>query len=253
MAPAAVCVVLLALAASADARLAVPPAPAGRISDYAGLLTPAERDRLEQKLRERERGSANQVAVAIFRSLEGENLEDYTARLFEAWRLGQKDLDNGVLFVVFVEDRRTRIEVGYGLEATLTDAVTSSILSQEVAPRFRAGRFADGIDAALDAIDRAIGGSYPGSSELKPVDTRALVVFGLFTLGIVTLAIVAARRKRRRRRPGWTGNRDGWGPVFIPAPMPDGGWGGDGGFGGGNGGFDGGGGGSGGGGASGSW
>jgi uncharacterized protein len=254
IASAALGVVLLALAARADARLTLPPAPAGRISDYAGLLTPAERARLVRKLAERERGSANQVAVAIFRALEGENLEDYTARLFQTWRLGQKDLDNGVLLVVFVDDRRTRIEVGYGLEATLTDAIASSILSEELAPRFRAGRFAEGIEAGLDAIDRAIAGTYRASPAPQGIDTRGLLTFGLFALLFVTLAIVAAQRKRRRRRPGWTGDRDGWGPVLVPGPIPGGGWDvGGGGSGGGDGGFGGGGGESGGGGASGSW
>jgi uncharacterized protein len=127
----------------------VPAARAGRISDYAGLFTSAERERLERKLAEREGVSSNQVAVAIFRALEGENLEDYTARLFQTWRLGQKGLDNGVLLVVSVDDRRTRLEVGYGLEGTLPDAVASAILRQDVAPHFRAGRFAQGIGQAL--------------------------------------------------------------------------------------------------------
>jgi uncharacterized protein len=244
--PIAVGIVLLAMAA--DARLAVPPAPTGRISDYAGLLTPAERARLERKLTEREGGSSSQVAVAIFRSLEGENLEDYTARLFQTWRLGQKGLDNGVLLVVFVDDRRTRIEVGYGLETTLTDAVASAILSQDVAPHFRAARFADGIEAALDAIDRAIAGTYR-AAPASGIDTRSLLLFGLFMLFLATIAIAASRRKARRGRPGWTGDRRGWGPVFVPGPMDGGGW--DGGNGGG--GFGGGGGESGGGGASGSW
>ena len=249
MVPAAVCIVLLAMAASAAARLAVPPAPAGRISDYAGLLTPAERTRLERKLVDREGTSSNQVAVAIFRALEGENLEDYTERLFQTWRLGQKGLDNGVLLVVFVDDRRTRIEVGYGLEATLTDAAASAILSQDVAPHFRAGRFADGIAAGLDGIDRAIASTHRPAPAPEWIDTRGLLTFGLFMLVFVTLAVTAARRKRRRQRPGWTGDRDGWGPVFVPGPSDGGGWGG----GGGDGGFGGGGGGSGGGGASGSW
>src|SRR5262245_65090339 len=97
------CILFVLLPALAVARLAIPPAPAGRVSDYAGLLTPAERARLERKLAEREGASSNQVAVAIFRSLEGENLEDYAARLFETWRLGQKGLNNGVLLVVFVD------------------------------------------------------------------------------------------------------------------------------------------------------
>src|SRR5262245_22150492 len=117
---------LLLLVGSAVAELRVPPPPERRINDYAGALTPAERDALEQKLAQRERTSSNQVVVAVFRSLEGESLEDFSIRLAQAWRIGQKGLDNGVIFLIFVGDRKMRIEVGYGLEPTLTDAIASS-------------------------------------------------------------------------------------------------------------------------------
>ena len=142
------------------AALSVPPPPDRRVNDYAGALTPPERDRLEQQLAARETTSRNQVVVAIFRSLEGESLEGYSIRLAQAWRIGQKGLDDGVIFLVFLDDRKMRIEVGYGLEGTLTDAVSSFILRDVVAPPFREGRTADGIAAGLDAIDRAIAGTY---------------------------------------------------------------------------------------------
>ena len=100
--------------------------------------------------------------VAIFRSLEGESLEDFSIRLAQAWRIGQKGLDNGVIFLVFLDDRQMRIEVGYGLEPTLTDAIASSILRDVVAPRFRQGKIADGIAAGLTAIQAAIKGTYRG-------------------------------------------------------------------------------------------
>ncbi|MBI3108042.1 MAG: TPM domain-containing protein, partial [Candidatus Rokubacteria bacterium] len=97
---------LLALCASAAAAaLSVPPPPARRVNDYAGALPPAERERLEQTLAARERESRNQVVVAIFPALSGESLEDYSIRLAQAWRIGQKGLDNGVIFLVFLDDR----------------------------------------------------------------------------------------------------------------------------------------------------
>ena len=105
-------VVLAAVVASADLR--IPPAPDRRINDYAGVLTRAERDRLEQQLAERERGSDNQVVVAISARLDGESLEDFSVRLAQAWRIGRKGLDNGVIFLVFIDDRKMRIEVGSG-------------------------------------------------------------------------------------------------------------------------------------------
>lgn len=244
---------LLAAAGSVTAALRVPPPPDRRLNDYAGALTPAERDRLEQKLIQRERGTSNQIVVAVFRSLEGESLEDYSIRLAQAWRIGRKGLDNGVIFLVFVDDRKMRIEVGYGLEAHLTDAVASSILRDVAAPRFREGRLADGVAAGLDAIDQAIAGTYqrPASSAPRPrsaIDTYwTLFLFAIFVGGLLWVILPALFVSAAARRHGWTGGSRGWGGPFIGG----GGFSSGGGFGGG--GFSGGGGGFGGGGASGSW
>ena len=158
LALAVLCVIAAGSPAGAD--LAVPPPPDRRVNDYAGALARADRDRLEQMLARAEAKTGNQVVVAIFPSLRGESLEDYSVRLAEAWRIGQKGLDNGVIFLVFVGDRKMRIEVGYGLEGKLPDAVSAAILANEVAPRFRDGRMADGIAAGLEAIMAAIGGTY---------------------------------------------------------------------------------------------
>ena len=266
--------VLLLGAAAQSSALSVPAPPTRRVNDYAAALSPADRDRLEQKLVERERTSTNQVVVAIFRSLEGESLEDFSIRLAQAWRVGQKGLDNGVIFLVFLEDRRMRLEVGYGLEGVLTDAVSSSILSTVVAPRFREGRVADGIAAGLGAIDQAIAGTYErsgpraGSDEGMPL----LAIAILTGLGVaVVFGTAMAMNTRAQRRQGWTAGRRGWGNgrqgrawPWIVGPggggfsgggFSGGGFSGGGGYsgGGGFGGFSGGGGGFGGGGASGDW
>ncbi len=248
---------LVLLAAPAAAALRIPPPPDRRINDYAGALSPADRDRLEQTLIAREATSRNQVVVAIFRSLEGESLEDYSIRLAQAWRIGQKGLDNGVIFLVFLDDRKMRIEVGYGLEGTLTDAVSSSILRDVVAPRFRAGQVADGIGAGLDAIDHAIAGTY-----VRPPDAgkgRRQGEFGgrellalLFVFFLIVALVTNRMQQAALRRRGWTGGSTGWGGPFIGGGgFGGGGWGGGGGSGGG--GFSGGGGSFGGGGSSGSW
>jgi uncharacterized protein len=249
-------VLLLALAAVAAAALKIPPAPAGRINDYAGELSAAERDRLEQKLAARERGSSNQVVVAIFRSLEGESLEDFSIRLAQAWRIGQKGLDNGVIFLVFLDDRKMRIEVGYGLEATLTDAIAGSIIRNVVAPRFREGRVADGVSAGIDAIDQAIAGTYraaDASSGRKPAAHRSRTLIPLLVVvgGLLWIIVPALFVSSAARRRGWTGASSGWGGGTGGPFLGGGGWSGGGSSGGG---FGGGGGGSfGGGGASGSW
>lgn len=250
VAPAFLLLILLAVPAAA---LQVPPAPTRRINDYAGVLSPSERESLEQRLIAREATSRNQIVVAIFKSLEGESLEGFSIRLAQAWRIGQKGLDNGVVFLIFLDDRKMRIEVGYGLEGSLTDAISSSILRDVVAPRFREGRIADGIVAGLDSIDRAIAGTYerpPGPNRGQPThgfgwrEVLALVFVGLLLFVLIQNRVQSAALRRR----GYTGGSSGWGGPFI------GGFGG--GLGGGSfggGGFSGGGGGFGGGGSSGSW
>ena len=254
VAPALILLVLLAVPSAAALR--VPPPPDRRVNDYAGALTPAERDRLEQTLIAREATSRNQVVVAIFRSLEGESLEDYSIRLAQAWRIGQKGLDNGVIFLVFLDDRKMRIEVGYGLEGTLTDAVSSSILRDVVAPRFRAGQIADGIGAGLEAIDRAIAGTYvrppnAGTGRRQgDLGWRELLAL-LFVFFLIVALVTNLMQQAALRRRGWTGGSSGWGGPFIGMGGLGGGW--SGGGGGSGGGFSGGGGGFGGGGSSGSW
>ncbi|HSL51740.1 MAG TPA: TPM domain-containing protein [Candidatus Deferrimicrobiaceae bacterium] len=245
---------LALLAAPGAAALRVPPPPDRRVNDYAGALAPADRDRLEQQLIAREATSRNQVVVAVFRSLEGESLEGYSIRLAQAWRIGRKGLDNGVIFLVFLDDRKMRIEVGYGLEGSLTDAVASSILRDVVAPRFREGRTADGIAAGLDAIDRAIAGTYarPPSAgpERRPGDLGWRELAALFVVLVLIFIVVQNRvQSAAARRRGWTGSSAGWGGPFIGG----GGFGGRSGGGSSGGGFSGGGGGFGGGGSSGSW
>jgi uncharacterized protein len=253
MALAALLLVLLA-APGVAAALPVPPPPDRRVNDYASALTPADRDRLEQQLAARETTSRNQVVVAIFRSLEGESLEGYSIRLAQAWRIGQKGLDNGVIFLVFLDDRKMRIEVGYGLEGGLTDAISSSILRDIVAPRFREGRTADGIAAGLDAIDRAIAGTYvrpPVAGQGGRSQGLGARELGALFVGFVLIAVFVQNHMQRAgvRRRGWTGGSTGWGGPF----MGGGGFGGGSGGGSSGGGFSGGGGSFGGGGSSGSW
>jgi uncharacterized protein len=228
------------------------------VNDYAGLLRPAEREQLESRLAERERATGAQVVVAIFRSLEGESLEDYSIRLAERWRIGQKGLDNGVILLIFVEDRKVRMEVGYGLEPVIPDIVAGTLIRDTLAPRFREQRYADGIRAVTDAVYARIAGetaptpaARPAAPKQQPLSPAAVLLL-LLMFGIFSVAVVSAIRNASRR--GITASRRGWtssGPIIFPG----GGWsrGGGGWSGGGGGGFSGGGGSFGGGGASGSW
>ncbi len=251
----ALALVAAALPAALAFALAVPPPPTRRINDYAGALSLAERDRLEAKLAEREGTSQNQVVVAIFRSLEGESLEDFSIRLAERWKIGQKGLDNGVILLVFLDDRKLRLEVGYGLEPTLTDAVASAIINTVIVPRFRERQIAGGIEAGLDAIDAAIRGEFRVEGRREPQRSNERIpafVPLLFVILVIVGMIVAAQRNAvYARRHGWTGGSRGWGGPYYGG----GGFGGGGFSGGGSsgGGFGGGGGSFGGGGSSGSW
>jgi uncharacterized protein len=208
-------------------------------------------------LTERERATGAQMVIAIFPSLEGESLEDFSIRLAERWRIGDKKLDNGVILLVFVQERRIRLEVGYGLEPVLPDAVASQIIREQIGPRFREGRWADGLGAAVAAVFARIdtrGAAPPPPPRhafgMSPWMLGLFIVFGLIGL---MLAREAARGGGSNAYAA--GGRRGWGapPVILP-PM-GGGWGGGGGGGGsgGGGGFSGGGGSFGGGGASGDW
>jgi uncharacterized protein len=231
------------------------------VNDYAGLLAPGERDRLESDLATRERATGVQMAMALFRSLEGENLEDVSERLFQQWRLGQKGLDNGVLLVVFVQDRKLRLEVGYGLEAVLPDAEAGRIIREAIAPRFREQRYAAGLESGVSAVYARIAPSPstpPGAAEPRAPERRGLSQTEVYLLMFVALVvpILAGLAWEASRQRGFTASRRGWRSSGAGGWYGGSGWGGgwsSGGGGGGGGGFSGGGGGSGGGGASGSW
>jgi uncharacterized protein len=242
--PAALAVGALAALTAFAAELPQP--PARWVDDRAGVLSPGAAAAVDQKLERFEREQGSQVLVAILPRLpEDEALEDWTQRVAESWRVGRARQDDGVVLFVFVEDRQLRLEVGYGLEGTLTDLESKRILDGVLVPRLRQGDWDGGIAAATDAILEAIRGEFepepPARSPLGEGDASFLFWVVLF---VVILVLVSSRRARRRG--GFYGGR---GPG-------SGGWGGFGGGGlggGGFGGFSGGGGSFGGGGASGRW
>jgi uncharacterized protein len=141
---------LVALAGAASA--ANIPALTGRIVDQAGLLSDADRISLETRLDELEAKSGIQLVVATVKSLEGEEIEPYANQMFRAWKLGERTRNNGVLLLVAPNERRVRIEVGYGLEATLTDALSKVIIANAITPRFKTGDFGGGISRGVDDI-----------------------------------------------------------------------------------------------------
>ena len=128
------------------------PALSGRVVDQANIIPAETRRVIEAKLADLEAKSGIQLVVATVRSLDGQEIEPYANELFRAWKLGEKSRNNGVLLLVAPNERRVRIEVGYGLEGTLTDALAKVIITNAIAPRFKAGDFGDGIVRGVDDI-----------------------------------------------------------------------------------------------------
>ena len=128
----------LLLVASAVAALDVPPAPAQWVTDRAGVLDAGSAETLNAKLRSFEERTGTQFIIYILPSLEGGSLEDFTIRAAEKWRVGQAKYDNGLILFVFPQDRKVRVEVGYGLEVTVTYAISSRVIRQDLVPAFQA-------------------------------------------------------------------------------------------------------------------
>jgi uncharacterized protein len=249
MRAAGILAIVAALAGPASA-LELPPKPDGPVNDYAKLLSSEARQRLTAQLLSYEQGTTRQIVVALFASLEGEALEDFTIRVAEKWKIGSKKNSDGVLVTLFVKEHRLRIDVGYGLEDQLTDLKTRRIEQELMEPRFRAGDFEGGLRAGLAAIDTATGGHEHAEGKLaaRPSGGGGGVGILVFILIFVVVAIIARRRGGGGGGGGfWPGFFLGGGAGFLGG---SGGWrdsGGGGGWGGGGGGS------FGGGGASGSW
>jgi uncharacterized protein len=246
---------------AARAAEVIPPKPAHHFNDYAHVVNDSVAQELDRKLADFEKQTSNQVVVAIYPKMQSDSsIEDYTVRVAHGWGIGQKGRDNGVVLFVFIQNRTMFIQVGYGLEGALPDALAKQIVEQEIKPRFRNNDYAGGLIAGINAIIAATKGEYKALPQRNSVNRKddgsgwgfliVVIVFVIFWI----IARRAGSRTYGRRGVGWM-------PIFLP-PMgggswgrsSGGGWGGGGGGGSwGGGGFSGGGGGFGGGGAGGSW
>jgi uncharacterized protein len=245
----AVLPLLLLAGALAAAGPAVPPAPTKYVTDKAGVIAPDVTARLETRLADFERETSNQFLVYTQSAVpDGTTLEEYTVACAQAWKAGQTQRKNGMIFFVFPGSRKARLEVGYGLEGAMPDALARRVLDEQVIPRFRTGDYSGGISAGVSAAIAATKGEYKGSGQTRG-QGRERTISAPLLLGIafVFFFVILPALRSGRRGYSYIG-RGGWG---------SGGFGGFGGFGGGGGGggggFSGGGGSFGGGGASGSW
>jgi uncharacterized protein len=146
--------------------------------------------------------TTNQVAVLTLASLEGEPLEEFSHRVASAWSLGQKGTDNGILLLVAIQERKIRIEVGYGLEGTLTDARSAQIIRHEIVPRFRQGNFSEGIVAGTQAILNTIEGTYTAPESSSSPRPEPFGLWQTFGLAVVIGTLVGLFLGSRRRIQG---------------------------------------------------
>jgi len=246
----------LVFAVCGSAAETIPPAPRDHFNDYAGIVAPATARQLNDELTQFERATSNQLVVAIFPRMQSDSsIEDYTVRVAQAWGVGQRDKKNGAVLFIFSQDRKLYIQVGYGLEGVLPDALCKQIIANEITPRFRSGDFTGGVANGVHALVAATKGEYRGtgrtvadgrnSGGLSFGSIAGIIIF-LILFGLVQ---VMTRRGSVYSRRGlvtpWIST--GWGGGSS------GGWSSGGGSSGGGGSFSGGGGSFGGGGAGGSW
>jgi uncharacterized protein len=244
-----IALLLFALTAGSLTALNVPQLQ-GRVNDYAGVLKPAEKSDLESYLASVEDKTTAQLVLLTIKSLEGDPLEDFSMRVAEAWKIGQKGKDNGVIMVVALEEHDVRIEVGYGLEGILPDGKCGTIIRQVIIPAFRAGNFYQGIRDAFQTMAGVIGGDATQMQALEKSDASRGKSSGGFSCAFLFFLLMIffvlkicspcrALKTLSGGSGGWTTHSGGGGGFFSG--------------GGGGGGFSGGGGSFGGGGASGHW
>jgi uncharacterized protein len=235
----------------------VPAHPSGYVVDLADILSPGEEKQLTGLLRGLEKQTTAQMVILTVDSLDGADINSFSLQVAEQWQIGQKGKDNGLLFVIALQDRKYRFEVGYGLESILPDSLLGSLGRRVLVPYFKQGRYGQGIAAVTGEILRILGKHYgititgvdelPASQGSRENSRLSSLIFFLFLLFFLLLLYSRYFNKRFGSQGRYGSGRHGTGPIIFPG----GGWGG--GSSGGFGGFSGGGGGFGGGGASGSW
>ncbi len=175
------------------AQRAVPEHGGVWVHDEANVLSPTTKAQLEAVLKAERDSTSNQIAVLIIPSLEGEDIDGYGIRVVDSWKLGTKDNDNGVLLLIALQDRKVRIEVGQGLEGVLTDALSSRINRNEIAPHFRQGDYEGGVKAGVVSIIQAIKGQYVNN---EPPSRKRGGRSPITTIIVIIVLLIVASRRR---------------------------------------------------------
>lgn len=169
----------------------------GRVNDYGNILSSSTEQHLEKVLEELEHTDSTQIVVLTISSLKGDSLEDFSIRVAEKWKIGQEKRDNGAILLISKNDRKIRIEVGYGLEGSITDLISGRIIRDIIAPHFRTGNFDAGVSDGVQAMIQAVRGEF--KAEAKPVKTtrRPSSNPGLFAILIIIFLINMMGRIKR--------------------------------------------------------
>jgi uncharacterized protein len=172
--------------------LEVPPLR-GYVNDYAGMISPTLRDRLEGELKGFEQSDSTQLVILTIPSLEGDPIETFSIKVGEVWKIGQKNKDNGIIVVVAKQERKIRVEVGRGLEGRLTDLLAGRIVDQVITPRFKSGDFDDGFQAGISALIDATRGEFKADEGQRVKKNRGAPSFLTFLIaGFVALLFIGS-------------------------------------------------------------
>ena len=195
-----------------NAQLAIPEQGGLWVHDEANVLSPSGKQEIESIIRAERDSTSNQIGVLIVPSLDDEILEEYSLRVAEQWKIGQKGKDNGVLLLIAMKERKIRIESGYGMEGTLTDALSSRINRNEIAPHFREGDYDGGVKAGVTAIIQAVKGEYRNDDPAPRKRSSRFSPF-LTIIIIIVVIIIASRRNRRGGGGYWSSGGGFMGPM----------------------------------------
>jgi len=199
----------------------VPPRPARYFNDYASVVSKATVEQLNSALENLEKTDTSQIIVVVYPKMaSASSVEDFTYRTAQAWGFGQKEKNNGAVLFVFVQDHKIYIQVGYGLEGVLTDALCRQIIETELKPKFRANDFESGLRGGVDALIRASRGEYKGTGHTNAERRHSAKHFPWWIPIVILMVILSARRRSR----GWY--YSGGGPMVWGG----GGWGSGGGW-----------------------
>jgi uncharacterized protein len=207
---------LLCFLATPLAALEVP-ALKGHVNDYANLLSRETVAALEARLAEFEKAESTQIVILTIPSLQGEVLEEYSIKVAGRWKIGQKKLDNGVILLISKNDRKMRIEVGYGLEGRLTDLLAGRIIDNDIRPFFKEGKYDAGVSSGVNAIVQAVRGEYRGMKPEpaeKPGFLRSEIVIPVCVVGgmflvVLVMFLIARKSPGSGSGGGYNGDSSG--------------------------------------------